>query len=106
HGAISVPISSGGFGTKAGFVLRRGEPVVLHAASPEQVDLAARRLRAVGFLELRGYLDGPLELEPLPTVEVDELVDLLRDKRVDVIDVRELDERDAGFIPGSKHIPY
>jgi adenylyltransferase/sulfurtransferase len=25
---------------------------------------------------------------------------------VDVIDVRELDERDTGFIPGSKHVPY
>jgi hydroxyacylglutathione hydrolase len=23
-----------------------------------------------------------------------------------VIDVRELDERDSGFIPGSRHIPY
>ena len=23
-----------------------------------------------------------------------------------MIDVRELDERDAGFIPGSRHIPY
>ena len=23
-----------------------------------------------------------------------------------MIDVRELDERDTGFIPGSKHIPY
>ena len=23
-----------------------------------------------------------------------------------MIDVRELDERDSGFIPGSRHIPY
>ena len=31
---------------------------------------------------------------------------MLRGGEVDVIDVRELDERDSGFIPGSKHIPY
>jgi len=37
-------------------VLRPGERVVLHAGSAEQAELAARRLRAVGFLELEGYL--------------------------------------------------
>ena len=65
RGAFNVPVSGSGFGTKAGFVLRRDEPVVLHASSPAEADLAAQRLRAVGFLELEGYLDGPQELEPL-----------------------------------------
>jgi rhodanese-related sulfurtransferase len=60
----------------------------------------------VGLLELRGYLDGPQELEPLETVELDDLEELLRGGEVDVIDVRELEERDSGFIPGSRHIPY
>jgi hydroxyacylglutathione hydrolase len=106
HGALNVPVSVRGFGTRAGFVLRRGEPIVLHASSPAEAELAARRLRAVGLLELEGYLDGPQELEPLEPVEVDELPGLLRGGEVDVIDVRELDERDSGFIPGSKHIPY
>jgi hydroxyacylglutathione hydrolase len=105
-GALNVPVSVRGFGTRAGFVLRRGEPIVLHASSPAEVELAARRLRAVGLLELEGYLDGPQELEPLRPVEVDELPGLLRDGEVEVIDVRELDERDSGFIPGSRHIPY
>jgi hydroxyacylglutathione hydrolase len=105
-GALNVPVSVRGFGTRAGFVLRRGEPIVLHASSPAEAELAARRLRAVGLLELEGYLDGPQELEPLEPVEVDELPGLLRGGEVDVIDVRELDERDSGFIPGSKHIPY
>ena len=106
HGALNVPVSVRGFGTRAGFVLRRGEPIVLHASSPAEAELAARRLRAVGLLELEGYLDGQQELEPLEPVEVDELPGLLRSGEVDVIDVRELDERDSGFIPGSKHIPY
>jgi hydroxyacylglutathione hydrolase len=105
-GALNVPASVRGFGTRAGFVLRRGEPIVLHASSPAEVELAARRLRAVGLLELEGYLDEPRGLEPLEPVEVEELAALLRGGEVDVIDVRELDERDSGFIPGSKHIPY
>jgi hydroxyacylglutathione hydrolase len=106
HGALNVPVSVRGFGTRAGFVLRHGEPIVLHASSPTEAELAARRLRAVGLLELEGYLDGPQELEPLPPVGMDELPGLLGDGEVEVIDVRELDERDSGFIPGSRHIPY
>ncbi len=106
RGAFNVPVAGSGFGTKAGFVLRRDEPIVLHASSPAEAELAARRLRAVGFLELAGYLDGDPELEALPPVELDELEELLASREVDVIDVRELDERDGGFIPRSKHIPY
>jgi glyoxylase-like metal-dependent hydrolase (beta-lactamase superfamily II)/rhodanese-related sulfurtransferase len=58
-GAFNVPVSGGSFGTKSGFVLRPGEPVVLHASSREEAELAARRLHAVGFLELAGYLTDP-----------------------------------------------
>jgi glyoxylase-like metal-dependent hydrolase (beta-lactamase superfamily II)/rhodanese-related sulfurtransferase len=105
-GALNVPVAVKGFGTRAGFVLRQGERVVLHASTPAEAELAARRLRAVGLLELHGYLDAPRELEPIETVELDQLGALLRGGEVDVIDVRELDERDSGFIPGSRHIPY
>jgi len=105
-GALNVPVSVRGFATRAGFVLRRGEPIVLHASSPAEVEVAARRLRAVGLLELEGYLDGPQELETLEPVQIGELAALLRGGEVDVIDVRELDERDSGFIPGSRNIPY
>ena len=107
RGALNVPVSGTGFGTRAGFVLRRGERIVLHASSPAEAALAARRLQAVGMLELDGYLvEPPQELEPLEPVELDALDGLLRSGEVDVIDVRELDERDAGFIPGTKHVPY
>ncbi len=105
-GAFNVPVTGNGFGTRAGFILRRDEPVVLHASSDAEAELAARRLRAVGYLELRGRVVGEQELEPLNPVELDELDELLRSGAVDVIDVRELDERDTGYIPGSKHIPY
>jgi hydroxyacylglutathione hydrolase len=39
-------------------------------------------------------------------VELDELEQLVARTAVDVIDVREPYERDAGYIPGSRNIPY
>jgi hydroxyacylglutathione hydrolase len=105
-GALNVPVSGGTFGTKAGFLMREGERIVLHASSPAEAELAARRLNAIGFLELEGYLDGPDASESIEPVEVQELEGLLKSPDVQVIDVRELDEWDEGFIPGSRHIPY
>jgi hydroxyacylglutathione hydrolase len=105
-GALNVPVSGHEFGTRAGFVLRGDEPVVLHAASPEEASLAARRLRAVGFLELAGYLTVAEETEMFEPVAVEDLGGLLESGEIDLIDVREADERDAGYIPGSRHIPY
>jgi hydroxyacylglutathione hydrolase len=105
-GALNVPVSGSAFGTRAGFVLRDDEPVVLHAASPEEARRAADRLRAVGFLELAGYFTRAEETERLEPVPVDDLDRLLRSGEIDLIDVREPEERDTGYIPGSRHIPY
>jgi glyoxylase-like metal-dependent hydrolase (beta-lactamase superfamily II)/rhodanese-related sulfurtransferase len=105
-GAINVPMERKGFATKAAFVLLEDERPLILASTREQAEDAARRLQAVGFNDLRGYvLHGP-ETETLPAVEVDELECLLADDAVEVIDVRELHERDDGFIPGSRNIPY
>jgi len=105
-GAINVPLERKGFATRAAFVLLEDERPLILATSREQAEDAGRRLRAVGFGELRGYvLHGP-ETETLPAVEVDELERLLAEDAVEVIDVRELHERDDGFIPGSRNIPY
>ncbi len=105
-GALNVPVSGSAFGTKVGFVLRDDEPVVLHAASPDEAARAADRLHAVGFLELAGYFTAAEETETVEPVSVDDLDGLLESGRIDLIDVREAEERDAGYIPGSRHIPY
>ena len=105
-GAINVPVDGSSFATRAGFVLDPDERIVLHAASREQAGRAARGLRAVGFLELGGYvIDVPTGARTRP-VELSELERLLGEKAVTVLDVREKDERDAGYIPGSVHIPF
>jgi hydroxyacylglutathione hydrolase len=105
-GALNVPLASASFGTRAAFLIRPGEQVVLHGSSADEAEAAARRLYAVGFLELRGYLDSPATPETLAPVDVDDLNRLLADGAVEVIDVREKSERDTGYIPGSRHVPY
>jgi glyoxylase-like metal-dependent hydrolase (beta-lactamase superfamily II) len=106
HGALNVPLSGSSLGTKAGFVLDLERPVAIHASSPEEAETAAARLRAVGLLELAGYLlDGPAT-DTLDPIGVDELERLLAEDAVELVDVREKDERDEGYIPESRHIPY
>jgi len=105
-GALNIPVSGTSFATRAGFLLEPDEPVVLHAASPEEAAHAAAGLRSVGLLELPGYLEHPPATERLETVDLDELEALLAAGTVDLVDVREADERDEGYIPGSRHIPY
>ncbi len=105
-GAISVPFSGSSFGTKAGFVLVADEPVVLHARSREEAIEAAWGLWAIGRLELAGYVLSPHATETLATVDVAELKRLLETADVQLVDVRETTERDDGYIPGSRNIPY
>jgi hydroxyacylglutathione hydrolase len=105
-GAINVPLERSGFATKAAFVLAGGERPLINADTLERAEDAARRLRAVGFLELGGYILHAPETETLRPVEIAELNRLMEEEAVEVVDVRELHERDDGFIPGSRNIPY
>jgi rhodanese-related sulfurtransferase len=106
RGSLNVPIDGGNFATKAAFVLPPDERVVLHAGSADDAQRAARGLRSVGIFDLAGYLVGPPSEEQLAPVELDELEGLVEAGRVEVLDVREPHERDEGYIPGSRNIPY
>ena len=106
RGALSVPVDGGGFATKAAFVLPAGDRVVIHAASDGEAERAARGLRSVGILELNGYVLGPPAEEQTGAIDIEELDRLVADGEVEVLDVREPHERDGGYIPGSRNIPY
>ena len=106
HGAFNVPVSGSSFATRAGFILDPDERIVIHATDEEEAQRAATGLRAVGFLELAGYVAHVDATEQLRPVELDELERLLEDGDVQVVDVREKSERDEGYIPGTLHIPY
>jgi glyoxylase-like metal-dependent hydrolase (beta-lactamase superfamily II)/rhodanese-related sulfurtransferase len=104
HGTVNVPVSGTSFATKAGFVLGADDRIVVQAATAPEAERAIRGLRAVGFLEVEGFVlgGGPERIEP---VELDELGELL-EQGAELIDVRERDERDEGYIAGSRNIPY
>jgi glyoxylase-like metal-dependent hydrolase (beta-lactamase superfamily II)/rhodanese-related sulfurtransferase len=104
-GALNVPVDGSSFATKSGFVLPPGNPVVVHGSQPE-VDRAANGLRSVGFLELAGFLLEVATPERMASVDLGDLERLLADDSIELVDVREADERDRGYIPGSRHIPY
>ncbi len=82
------------------------EPVVLHARSREEALAAAWGLWAIGKLDVAGYIVSAHATETLATVDVDELKRLLATAEVQLVDVRETTERDDGYIPGSRNIPY
>lgn len=106
-GAISVPITGESFATKAGFVVEAGESLVIHARTTDEAMKAARSLWKVGILDVGGYVLEPGGDETLATVDVVELKQLLDAAAdVQVVDVREAFERDTGYIPGSRNIPY
>ena len=102
-GALSVPVSGTRFATKAAFVLDTG-PVVIATADEAEATDALRGLRSVAHLDIAGYMlgGGPEKLE---LVSIDEL-DALLEQGAELIDVREKDERDSGYIAGSRNIPY
>jgi len=104
-GAIAVPISGSSFATKAAFVLPHDRTLVLDATDEDEALRAARSLHAVGIFDLAGWRVGGGD-ERLEPVSVEELERLLADDSVELLDVREADERDGGHIPGSRHLPY
>jgi hydroxyacylglutathione hydrolase len=103
-GAVGIPVSGPSFATKAAFVLPE-RPLVLHAADEEEAERASRALQAVALFGVAGWQDGGGSEELVP-VSLDELERLLADDTVELLDVREADERDESHIPGSRHLPY
>ena len=103
-GAINVPVSGSSFSTKSAFVLDAVAPVVVLAAAADEALQAVAGLRSVAFADVAGYVLGGGD-ETSSSVTLDEL-DALIESGATIVDVREKDERDEGYIPGSRHVPY
>jgi hydroxyacylglutathione hydrolase len=104
QGAVSVPVDGSRFSTKAAFVLDPARPVVVAADDVTQAERALQGLHSVAILDLPGYVLGGGS-QTLDLVALDEL-DRLLENGAELIDVRERDERDSGYIAGSRNIPY
>jgi glyoxylase-like metal-dependent hydrolase (beta-lactamase superfamily II)/rhodanese-related sulfurtransferase len=112
-GAINLPVSSPGVGTRAGWALEPDERIVIVAADKGRARDMTRALQAVGFWTLVGYAIadcGGWERSELPVAEagswdLDQLADGIRGDKVELVDVRELHEWASGHLRGSHHVP-
>ncbi len=105
-GALNVPVSGGSFGTKAGFVLRPASRSCCTQARWRRRTWRHGGCAPWASSSSPGTSPIPDASEQLEPVSVEDLNALIASGGIDLIDVREADERDAGFIPGSRHVPY
>ena len=99
-----MPVSGTSFATKAGFVLARTARFVCLPRATDEAEQAIRGLQSVAFFDIAGYVLGGGD-ERTDSVTIDELEALIA-AGAEVIDVREKDDRDTGYIPGSRNVPY
>ena len=111
-GAVCITALRAGFGSKLAWLADRGQDIVLVGRDDEDARHAAQLAAAVDITRLRGFLAGGMtswreeqrEVDRIERITVAEL--LGRRERVQVLDVRERSEWDAGHIAGSVHVPY
>jgi hydroxyacylglutathione hydrolase len=111
-GAVAITALHAGFGTKLAWIADREQEIVVVGRDDAEGRRAARLATAVGIRNLGGFLSGGMtawraesrdiaRIDRLDAVELPERADSLQ-----ILDVREQDEWDAGHIPGSVHVPY
>jgi glyoxylase-like metal-dependent hydrolase (beta-lactamase superfamily II)/rhodanese-related sulfurtransferase len=114
-GAISVTAQRAGFGTRLAWLVGPGREVVFVGRDDEEARTAARLAAAVGVRGGVGHLAGGMSswrterrpVERIARVTVPELAARrAADPRLQVLDVREPADWDAGRIPGSVNLPY
>ena len=111
-GAVCNPAVRAGFGTKLAWVTDRDQEVILVGRDDDDAIGAAHLAAAVGITNIGGFLAGGMTSwreEKRPT-EATERIDVAalheRVGAVQVLDVRERGEFDAGHIAGAVHVPY
>ncbi len=114
-GAVCMTMLHAGFGTRLAWIAERDQEVVLIGRDDDDARGAAKLATAVGIRKLGGFLAGGMtswraEHRAVAQIERLEAADLAtrraRDPSLQVLDVRERVEWDAGHIPGSVHTPY
>lgn len=112
-GAINLPVSSPGVGTRAGWVLGTEQPILVVAADEEMAVRMASALHAVGLWNTIGWSEADLAAwsahgAPIArawSMDLDQLADGLRQDAMYLVDVREIPEWVTGHVQGSYHVP-
>jgi len=113
-GALNVELDSS-FGTYVGWITPFNSPLVLLLPEPARDALveAVTQLVRIGYERVHGYVEGGLPAwqasgrptRSYPTADVDDLCHAyLAGRPVQVLDVRQTVEWEAGRVPGSRHI--
>jgi glyoxylase-like metal-dependent hydrolase (beta-lactamase superfamily II)/rhodanese-related sulfurtransferase len=109
-GSISIPMTRAGFGTKLAWLADPEREIVFIGRDAADGRHAGRLAQAIGLRRLAGYLSGGMTdwrqegrpvhgIERLPADELAGRSDA--DPDLQILDVRERSEWDAGHIPGS-----
>jgi hydroxyacylglutathione hydrolase len=113
--SVSITALRAGFGSKLAWLVERDQSVVLIGRDDWDARHAAALAAAVGITKIAGYLAGGmtswreerLPVERIERITVPELHERLEARDdLQVLDVRERTEWNAGHIPGSVHVPY
>jgi glyoxylase-like metal-dependent hydrolase (beta-lactamase superfamily II)/rhodanese-related sulfurtransferase len=115
HVPGSLNIGLGGqFAIWAGSLISMGAPIVIIAASDEQVDEAVMRLARVGIETVTGYLhrginawrEAGLGMGHITQISVDNLRKLIeKENDLQILDVRRPPEYESGHVPHALHAP-
>jgi glyoxylase-like metal-dependent hydrolase (beta-lactamase superfamily II)/rhodanese-related sulfurtransferase len=111
-GAVAITILRAGFGSKLAWLAGTETDIVLIGRDDADGERAAELAAAVGLTRIAGHLHGGMtawreehrEVQRTPRLTVDDVH--ARGDGVQILDVREQSEWDAGHIPGSVHTAY
>jgi len=113
-GAVCITMLNAGFGSKLAWIADREQEIVLIGRDDDDARDAAKLAVAVGIRKIGGFLHGGMtswreERRPVAAIErmpIGELPSRSTDPDLQILDVRDQGEWDAGHIPGSVHTPY
>jgi hydroxyacylglutathione hydrolase len=108
EGAVNLPLASGSFGTRAGWLLDAARPLAVFGETPEDARRAHWMLAAVGLFGVEGIVTGAPEVwrNAGLQVRVGETIDPITLARafaageVEILDVRDADEHERFALPG------
>jgi hydroxyacylglutathione hydrolase len=111
-GAVSITALRAGFGSKLAWLVGADQQVVLVGRDDADARRAAALAESVGVTRIAGFLAGGmtswreerLAVERIARITVGELRERAADMQI--LDVRDQGEWDAGHIEGSIHTPY
>ncbi|QBD80385.1 MBL fold metallo-hydrolase [Ktedonosporobacter rubrisoli] len=113
-GALSIPLDAGQFQNRAGHLISAETPLLLVASSQEEAHRAQAALAVIGYTNVAGMLSGGIEAwqqagyeaQSLPSITVQQLQEKkMGEPELQIVDVRDPDEWEAGHIEGAVHIP-